>query len=290
LLRHGLVLGLAQGPTELLPVSSSAHTTLIPLLAGWPAAELDRESRKALEVALHAGGAAALLLLGRRELAGAAHTLDLRAASLLMLSLAPPALVGYTLEGPIERRLGGRRTIAAGLLLGAVAMALADRTAGREDGSGTRALGDAGPLDGLLLGLAQALALMPGISRNGATLAVARARGFDRKDSQTLSWRVALPVIVGASALKGKRLSERAVPTDLRFTLLTGATAAFLSTLASAPLIAPQRRGRALAPFSIYRCALATLALAVPTRASKDKRHRTPKKRGRGAPLSWTAK
>src|SRR5271163_1791816 len=114
-LGHALALGLLQGPAELLPVSSSAHTTLIPWLAGWPYARLDGERRKSFEVALHAGAGVALSLHMRRELLHDAARLDRRRATVVALSLAPAALAGYALGPAIERRLGGPRSIAAGL-------------------------------------------------------------------------------------------------------------------------------------------------------------------------------
>ena len=102
---------------------------------------------------------------------------------MIALSLAPPALAGYALQGPIERRLGGPRSIAAGLPAGAIAMALADgRTAYTP--AALAAARTRAPLDGLALGLAQACALIPGVSRSGATLTAARARGFARADAQ----------------------------------------------------------------------------------------------------------
>ena len=115
-LRHAVALGVLHGPTELLPISSSAHTTLVPWLLGWPYADLDPELRKAFEVALHAGTAAALLVGLRAEVAAAARGLDHRRAALILGSFVPPAIVGYTLERPIERRLGTPPTIAVGLL------------------------------------------------------------------------------------------------------------------------------------------------------------------------------
>ncbi len=198
-----MVLGLAHGPTELLPVSSSAHTELIPRLAGWPYAELHPELRNSFEVALHAGTAAALLIAMRRELAQALRELDGRGLAAAMLAIGPPVLVGYLLERRIERRPGAAPTVAAGLALGGIAMGLADARAQ------TRTQADARPCDWLLLGLAQAVALAPGVSRNGATLTAARGRGFTREDAQALSWRVGLPVILGAAALKGLRLAPR---------------------------------------------------------------------------------
>jgi undecaprenyl-diphosphatase len=257
-LRHAIALGLAQGPTELLPVSSSAHTALVPWLAGWPYANLDGELRKSFEVAVHAGAGCALAIVMRGKLRRQAATMDGRRACVLGLSLAPPAIAGYLLEGSIERRLGGPRSIAAALTVGAVAMALADLAAPAR----TRVVEDARAADGLALGLAQAAALIPGVSRNGATLAAARARGFGRDDAQALSWSVALPVILGASALKGRRLARTGVREQERTAMAAGAGAAFLSTLASASVL--RRRGagaRGLLPYSLYRCLLAALVL-----------------------------
>jgi undecaprenyl-diphosphatase len=254
-LRHALALGLAHGPTELLPISSSAHTILIPFLAGWPYAELDPELRKSFEVALHAGAGVALAIDMRRDLIAQASGLDRRRGAVLALSLAPPVIVGYLLEGPIERRRGGPRSIAAGLFAGAVAMAIAD---GRGRARSTRTREDARAGDGLALGVAQTLALIPGVSRSGATLTAARARGFGRGDAQALSWDAALGVILGASALKGSRLARRGVPAGAARALAAGGGAAFLSTLASARLLRRARLAeRSLLPYALYRCLLA---------------------------------
>jgi undecaprenyl-diphosphatase len=97
-LRHALILGALHGPAELLPVSSSGHTTLVPWLAGWPYAELDPELRKAFEVALHAGTAAALLVALRGEVREAATGFDGRRAGLVALSFLPPAAAGLALN------------------------------------------------------------------------------------------------------------------------------------------------------------------------------------------------
>jgi undecaprenyl-diphosphatase len=256
-LGHAVVLGLVQGPAELLPISSSAHTALIPWLAGWPYAELDGDLRKSFEVALHTGGALALALAGRRELLGRLRSLDRRRTSVLALALAPPAIAGYALREAIPRRLGGPRSIAAGLVAGAVAMAFADT----RPGPGSRRCEDACPRDGLALGLAQAIALIPGVSRNGATLTAARARGFGRQGAHALSWSVALPVILGAGALEGRRLQGRGARRHMP-AMAAGATAAFLSTLASARLLRSEgREPRPLLPYALYRCLLAALAL-----------------------------
>jgi len=254
-LRHALALGLVQGPTELLPVSSSAHTILIPLLAGWPYEELDPELRKSFEVALHAGAGVALGLGIRRHPLGYGGSLGRRRVGVVALVLLPPAIAGLALEQVIERRLGGPRSTAAGLVGGALAMALADARAPGGSRSGR------GPdlCDGLVLGLAQAAALAPGVSRNGATLTAARARGFSRAQAQGLSRLVGLPVILGASALKGARMLKReGLPAGGPGLLAVGGGSAFLSTLASARLMGGRRcEERSLLPYAVYRCLLA---------------------------------
>jgi undecaprenyl-diphosphatase len=252
-LHQAILLGLLQGPTELLPISSSGHTTLVPWLLDWRYAELDAELRKSFEVALHAGTAAGLLLLLQDEIGEALRGIDRRRLLLVASSFAPPAVAGLTLERLIERRLGAPASIAVGLLAGSAAMALADL-----GGRSNRHRDEAGVTDGLWLGLAQACALVPGVSRNGATLAAARARGFNRADANVLSRHCALPVIVGAVALKGSRLARRR--DDFSDRLAAGAAAAFVSTLASRWLIGQVERDRSLLPYAAYR---GLLALAV---------------------------
>lgn len=255
-LGHALALGVLHGPAELLPISSSGHITLVPWLLGWPYPQIDAELRKAFEVALHAGTAAALLIALRGEVTDAALDFDGRRAALVVLSFAPPAIAGLTLERQIERRLGTPLSIAAGLLLGSVAMAAADIR-----GATDRDRASAGALDGLLLGLAQACALVPGASRNGMTLAAARARGFGREDANALSRHTALPVIVGATALKGVRLARRGLPLGMASRFAAGTAASFASTLGSTWLIRQVERDRSLLPYAAYRVALAAAVI-----------------------------
>lgn len=249
-------LGILQGPTELLPVSSSAHLRLAPWLAGWRHEELDPELRKAFEVAVHAGAAAALLAAQRRLIAAEARGLGPRRLTMIALSFLPAAIAGLAFERRIERHLGGPGGTAAGLALGAGAMMVADRRPGDRDAA------DAGPADGLAVGLAQASALVPGVSRNGATLAAARLRGFGRAQANLLSRTVALPVIAGATLLKGVRLARRGIPAGVAGSLAIGAGAAFGSTLASQGLIRLLERDRALWPYAAYRIGLALFVLA----------------------------
>lgn len=250
-LGQAIALGILQGPTELLPVSSSAHITIVPWLLGHDLRELDDELRKSFEVALHAGTAAALIIGLRGEVREAVSGLDARRLGLLAASFLPPAVVGYTLERPIERRLGTPGTIAFGLAAGGIVMAWADRA------PQSRSHSAAGVLDGLWLGIAQACSLVPGVSRNGATLAAARLRRFSRADANRLSRHSALPVIAGATVLKGVRLARRGVAREAVAPLVAGAGAAFVSTLASRWLIGQVERNRSLAPYAAYRIGLA---------------------------------
>jgi undecaprenyl-diphosphatase len=254
--RRAIALGIVQGPAELLPVSSSAHIVLIPWLAGWDWEEVDPEVRKSFEVALHAGAAAALLLGQRKLIAEELRAFDARGAVVLVLSFLPAAVVGYKFERPIERRLGGPRATAYGLLAGAAAMLAADTRPQQ------RGRGEASAVDGIALGVAQAAALAPGVSRNGITLAAARWRRFSRDQANLLSRTIALPIIVGATALKGVRLSHRGAPPELRRSMAIGVVASFASTLASQRLIGLVERDRALWPYAAYRAALATAVLA----------------------------
>ncbi|MCW3000142.1 MAG: Bacitracin resistance protein BacA [Solirubrobacterales bacterium] len=253
---HAVLLGLLHGPAELLPISSSGHITLVPWLLDWPYAGLDPELRKAFEVALHAGTAAALLIALRDEVDDAARGLDRRRLTLIALSFAVPAVAGLTLERAIEQRLGTPASIAGGLLAGSAAMTWADRT-----GASDRVREDAGAVDALWLGIAQACALIPGASRNGMTLAAARRRGFGREDANVLSRHVALPVIIGATALKGTRLARRGLPPRVAGRFAAGVLASFVSTLGSTWLIRQVERDRSLLPYAAYRSALAAVVL-----------------------------
>jgi undecaprenyl-diphosphatase len=224
----------------------------VPWLLGWSYPALDPGVRKAFEVALHAGAAIGLAITLRRDLADALR--DRRQLVVIMLGSVPAGLAGLSLESRIETRLGTPGTIAAGLASGAALLALADRS------PQTRRLGSADPAEGVWLGLAQAAALVPGVSRNGAALAAARLLGFQRPDAWALSRRLGFPVIAAATLLKTWRLAARApAPADL--TMAAGAGASLASTLVAASRLARRVEGPLL-PYAIYRVGLA-LALLI---------------------------
>jgi undecaprenyl-diphosphatase len=260
--RQAVLLGLAHGPAELAPVSSSAHTTLLAWQRRWRYGELDAAARKRFDVALHAGTAVALLIVSRRGL-GAGKP------GVVLLACVPPAIAGTLLQGPIERRLGTPPTIAAGLLGGSVAMVVAD-IAGRR----TRSRGDAGAADGIALGLAQALALIPGVSRSGVTRAAARWRGFSPIEADALSNAVGMPITLGALALKGKQALGNSGGGEW-LPLSAGALAAFSSTLVSGSAMQALGRRRSLLPYAAYRIVVAAAVVRrLRQNASDDRRLR----------------
>jgi undecaprenyl-diphosphatase len=254
-LPQAVALGAIQGPTELLPVSSSGHLALVPALLGWDAGGLDAELRKSFDVALHAGTAAALAIALRGEVAEVVRSLDPRRLLGVALTFAPAAVVAGVFERSIEERLGSPRSVAIAQVCAGLALAVADRR------PALRTHADAGPLDHLLIGCGQATALVPGVSRNGATLTAARLLGFERVAASLLSRHAALPVIGGATALKGLRLARRGVPSELRAPFALGATAAFASTLSSRRLVGVMDRASSYLPLAAYRVALGGLAL-----------------------------
>jgi undecaprenyl-diphosphatase len=223
-------------------VSSSGHLALVPRLLGWDYAELPADARKTFEVALHAGSAPALALALRGEIGRDPH--------LLALTFLPPAVVGLAFERPIERRLGGLRSVAVAQILAGLALAAADLRPERRH--------EPNVLDHLAVGFAQAAALVPGVSRSGAALTAARLRGLSRSAAVSLSLRAALPVTVGAGLLKGVRAAHDGVPGELRRPAAVGAAAACVSALAALPLA----RGTRWRGIALYRVVLGLGALA----------------------------
>jgi undecaprenyl-diphosphatase len=239
---QAVALGLIQGPAEVLPVSSSGHLVLIPALLDWPYAHLPADVRKAFEVALHTGAGLALLYLLREDARAAAR--DPAGTALLT---APAAAIALAFEDRIEQRASTPLIAAIAQIVSGSAMAIF-RPGSRTGPTAT---------DRLIVGAAQASALVPGVSRNGATLTTARARGLDREAAARLSWQAGLPIIGGATALKLFRLAQHGLDPELRMPFAAGACAALIATLASAPLL----RIRHQRGIAAYRVALGAFAL-----------------------------
>jgi len=206
---QALALGLVQGLTELLPISSSGHLILVPWLADWRYLEANDEFNQTFDVALHLGTLVAVAMYFRRDVAllvRAALT-SLRRRSIdepseriawyIAIATVPAAVVGALGEEVIANRLGEPWQIAILLAVFAVVLWLADRS--RSD----RGLEDIRLKGAVTIGLVQALALAPGVSRSGVTISAARFLGLDRDSAARFSFLLVLPTTLGAVLYKG---------------------------------------------------------------------------------------
>ena len=176
----------------------------------------------------------------------------------LALSLAPPAIAGFLLERPIEQRLGDMRSAAIAQVAAGAALLIADRRRCARDTSELA--------DHLAVGAAQAIALIPGVSRSGAALSAARLRGLSRPAALRLSLTTAVPVTVAAIALKAVRAVGAAGEAAPRASMLAGAGAAFASAAVALPLVNRLERSRSYAPLAAYRIAIGALGLLAEAR------------------------
>ncbi|HXF35716.1 MAG TPA: undecaprenyl-diphosphate phosphatase [Actinomycetota bacterium] len=265
---QAVVLGIVQGITEFAPISSSGHLILVPWLLGWPKLA-DPGLNKAFDVALHVGTLAGALVyfrddvarylvawlrsIRRRRIDGG----DERLAWALVVGTVPGAAVGALFEGVIERRLGAPWLIAV-MLAGFGLLLLAVDRWSRAD----RGLQDLTVGRGLVLGLAQAAALQPGISRSGVTITAARAMGIDRASAARFSFLLSLPIIAGAGFYKGLDLVASGLGPYGAVFLWGSAASAVSGFLTIRFLLAYLRRG-GFGWFVAYRLALAGLVLAL---------------------------
>ncbi|MEX1264578.1 MAG: undecaprenyl-diphosphate phosphatase [Actinomycetota bacterium] len=212
---QAIVLGFVQGATEYAPVSSSGHLILVPWLFGWQQLDGDADFAKTFDVALHMGTLLGAIIYFRhdlwRYLRAWLHTLaarriattDERIAWALVIGTVPGAIVGALLESVIQENLGAPWLIAVMLAIFGVVLYAVDRRMPSE-----RGLDSIGVRTGLYLGIAQALALQPGVSRSGVTMTAARAIGLDRETAARFSFLLSLPIIAGAGLYKGAGLAQ----------------------------------------------------------------------------------
>jgi len=266
---QAIILGIVQGLTEFLPVSSSGHLILVPWLFGWD--ELDDESiKKTFDVALHLGtliavagyfwsdvvvyvrdGAQVVFSRGKRV------TPEGRLGWLLLLATVPAALVGAMFEDVIDTKLGTPFIIAISLIVFGIILGWADHR------PGTRKLDDFRTRDALEVGAAQALALNPGTSRSGITMSAARFGRFDRDAAVRISFLMSLPVIAGAVVFKGYGAIEEGLPGDLIVPMIVGiitsGIAGWVAVWGTLRLV----QTHSLMPFVWYRIGLGVFVLIV---------------------------
>jgi undecaprenyl-diphosphatase len=262
---HAIVLGLVQGLSEFLPISSSGHLLLVPWIFGWNDFA-DVSVEKAFDVSLHLGTLVAVVGYFRRELVVYVReglrlvlrrqrpaSADGRLAWLLVLSSVPAAAAGAVGEKFIDEQLGTPGIIAASLLVFGLLLLWADRR------QGNRTLADYGPADAVKVGLAQVLALNPGTSRSGITMTAGRLLGFDRDSAARASFLMAIPVTAGAVAFKLLKLFKDGIPDGLGVPMVVGIITSGISGWVAVWGTLRLVRTRTFTPFVVYRIALALL-------------------------------
>ena len=255
------VLGLLQGLTEFLPISSSAHLVLLPVLVGWP------DQGLTFDVAVHAGTLAAVLAYFRGELLrmsraclSALHTrapdADARLALLVVLGTLPTGVAGFLLNALGAAWLRGAAVIASATVVFALALWWADRT-------GTRARAEASLTwrDAALIGAAQVLALVPGTSRSGITITAALALGLDRKAAARFSFLLSIPVIAAAGALDAVKAIDAAAAVDWT-ALCVGVAVSGVSAYLTIHFFLRLMERVGMLPFVLYRLVLGALLFA----------------------------
>ncbi len=258
-----LILGLVEGLTEFLPVSSTGHLIVTNRFLG--------QSDPTYEVAIQAGAITAIAVLYWRRLldalttvfAGSASTGKVNLLVLLVVGAVPAAVLGLFLDDLIESVLFGAATVATTMVLGGVLLLVLESWLARRDRSGTDAgveLDQMSLRHALWIGVFQCLALIPGTSRSGATIAGAMVVGLRRTAAAEFSFLVGLPILYGACALKAMKDWER-ISGPLLVDFLIGAGASFVTALVIVGPFVRYLKRHTFRPFAYYRI-VAGLALA----------------------------
>lgn len=252
---QALAYGVIQGVTEFLPVSSSAHLALLPWLAGW------KDPGLSFDVALHVGTLAAVLAYFWRDwwelLSGAcAAPLSDRGKFLALLVMAtiPAGLAGIALEPLAESWFRAPPLTAAALIVFALWLEWADRS-----GEKNKGLKDIGVRQALLIGLSQALAIVPGVSRSGVTITAGLIEGLNAESAARFSFLLSTPIVVGAAAHQCRHL--RAADLDAAF--LVGVASSALTGLCAVTWLMRSLRTRPFRAYVLYRLALGITILGL---------------------------
>jgi undecaprenyl-diphosphatase len=258
---HALVLGLIQGLSEFLPISSSAHLTLTPWLFHW------EDPGLAFDVALHFGTLLAVLWYFRAEwmsLARAAlrivthrriDTSEERRVVFLIVATIPGAIAGLSLEKYAEHAFRDPRLIAVALIVMGVVLWAVDKYAKRDRAIDEMTYGDA-----LVVGLAQMFAIIPGVSRSGATISAGRAVRLNRESAAIFSFLMSMPIIAAAATLK---IPEVLKAEGLSATLIVGVLASALSGWAAIAILLRLVARRSYGIFAAYRVIVGLIVLAI---------------------------
>ena len=249
---QAVVLGIVQGLTEFLPISSSGHLILVPYVFGWP------DQGLAFDAVMHIGTLAALVAYFHVELMKlATGALSRRVALIVLAATVPAGLAGLLFGKAIEANLRSPLLIAGTTAVWGIVMWLADRRSSKPD------LQDGDPLErvgwarGLVVGFAQAIALIPGTSRSGITITAGLFSGLDRATAARYSFLLGIPITGAAGGYKLLQLMKVGIPPGESGPLVAAVIAAFLSGWFAVWFLVGYLRRRSLTPFVIYRLALA---------------------------------
>lgn len=264
---QALVLGLLQGATEFIPVSSSGHLVLIPWLLGWEAPGLTYDT------VVHLGTLIAVLFYFRSEVIALWHgwwgsllarKIDsdaARLAWLLLISSLPGMCMGYFWGDFFEGLFGSPRAVALFLLATGALLITSERLARRT--RRTIELGKLNVVKALVIGLAQGLAIAPGISRSGATIAAGLGCGLGRESAARFSFLMAIPIIAGAAGSQLLKAASAGIGIPGILTLAIGFLAALCSGYIAIRFMLSYLRERGLRPFAYYCFAVGLLALII---------------------------
>jgi undecaprenyl-diphosphatase len=266
--RQALALGLVQGLTELLPISSSGHLILVPWLAEWRYLQADKEFNQTFDVALHLGTLVAVALYFRRDVVLLTRSFvrslrrrrveapSERVAWLIVVATIPAAIVGALGEGLIVEHLGEPWQIAILLAVFGVVLWIADRS------EATRRIGEMTLRDAIAIGLVQTLALAPGVSRSGVTISAARFLRLDRDSAARFSFLLLLPTTLGAVVWKGITDVVLAdLPPGSTGPFVVGTIAAAVSGLFAIWALLGYVRRRTYSVFVVYRLVAAAVVV-----------------------------
>ncbi|NLX10515.1 MAG: undecaprenyl-diphosphatase UppP [Chloroflexi bacterium] len=263
---EAVILGILQGATEFLPISSSGHLVLVPWWLGWDDPPL------LFDVVVHLGTLVAVLAYFWRDwltLLRAGWTAlrtrsmkepDARLLALLVLGTIPAALVGMLLEDYFESSLSEPPLVAGLLLVTAALLVLAERWH-----TGTKPLSEMTVRDAMTVGLMQALAILPGISRSGSTIAAGIGRGLSRPSAARFSFLLATPIIVGAGLKQtlDVLIGDEVVGSDMTLPLVLGFAAALIVGYGCIWFLMRLLQRRRLYGFAVYCAVFGTLSLLV---------------------------
>jgi undecaprenyl-diphosphatase len=266
---QAIVLGITQGVTEFAPVSSSGHLIIVPWLFDWPILS-NPDLNKTFDVALHIGTLVGALVYFRHDVARylvawfrsigsrRIESTDQRLAWALVIGTVPAVIAGVALESFVEDELGQPWLIAIMLAVFGVVLYAVDRVM-----SARRHLDDLGVCDGLWMGIAQALALQPGVSRSGVTMTAGRLLTFDRETAARFSFLLSLPVIAGAGLYKGVKLIGDGLPPGMAGPFVAGMIASAISGFLVIAFLLRYLRRHDFALFMWFRIAVAVLIVVV---------------------------